>query len=133
MILRAQRSGWQGIEPRGYKDQPGEYAAITRHTLFGNDVSKFEVRFFEIGAGGFSSHEKHQHEHCVFIVRGNGKVLLHEEWHDIGPGDVVIVESGTPHQFRSVDQEGMGFLCIVDRLRDKPVSLANSVQSGASG
>jgi mannose-6-phosphate isomerase-like protein (cupin superfamily) len=39
------------------------------------------------------------------------------------PFDCVFVAPGEPHQFRADDGEPLGFLCMVDRERDRPEPL----------
>ena len=81
----------------------------------------FETRYFEIAGGGHTSCEKHEHEHCVMVLRGTGEVFLDKEWHTLNFGDLVRVPSLIPHQFRNDGNEPFGILCIVDRDRDRPV------------
>jgi quercetin dioxygenase-like cupin family protein len=99
--------------------------------------TRFETRYFELGPGGYTTHEVHKHEHVVVVLRGHGRVLLDGEWSEIGPGDAVRVVSGTPHQFRNDRDEPFGILCIVDRDRDRPVPFAGAGDtaeaSGTSG
>jgi quercetin dioxygenase-like cupin family protein len=56
----------------------------------------------------------------VIVVRGRGRVLLGGESHDLEPLDVVYVSPETVHQFQAGADEPLGFLCIVDRDRDRP-------------
>jgi mannose-6-phosphate isomerase-like protein (cupin superfamily) len=56
----------------------------------------------------------------VIVVRGRGHVVLGGESLPIAPLDVVHVGSETVHQFRAAADEPLGFLCIVDRDRDRP-------------
>ena len=71
---------WNGIAPQLYKfaigDQRGMgWRAITRFTLGRPPEipSRVELRYFELGPGGYSSLEKHTHVHLIIAVRGNGK------------------------------------------------------------
>jgi quercetin dioxygenase-like cupin family protein len=85
----------------------------------------FHIRYFEIAPGGFSSLEQHQHEHAVIVLRGQGAVQLGGQLHAIGFGDVVYVAPRERHQFRNPSpNEPLGFLCIVDAERDRPVVMA---------
>ena len=38
----------------------------------------------------------------------------------VGPHDLVYIPPMTWHQFRATGDEPMGFLCMVNTLRDKP-------------
>jgi ribulose-bisphosphate carboxylase large chain len=36
------------------------------------ESQRFHVRYFEIAPGGYSTLEKHEHEHVVIPIRGRG-------------------------------------------------------------
>lgn len=127
MIVRKSGPGWDGVPIDLYKNEPGTWQDVSRHILFSTGNSAFETRCFELAPGGYSSHEKHEHEHCVVVLSGCGKVLLDDQWHLIGPEDVVIVEPWQPHQFAATEGESLRILCIVNRDRDRPVPIENSL------
>ena len=123
MISRFREGGFEGFEPTVYKNEPGTWMSVTRTFLSENARAGFEVRYFEIAPGGYSTHERHEHEHCVVILRGRGRVYLNGEWSAVSQGDYVHVSTMTPHQFVNDSEELLGFLCVVDTERDKPESL----------
>lgn len=131
MIHRANGRGWEGIPERNYKSETGSWLDVIRHTLFSSPDSAFQVRYFEIAPGGYSSFEKHRHEHCVVVLRGTGRVRLGDEWSAVELHDVVSVGPEVPHQF-AADGETLGILCVVDAVRDRPVSLGNAVAAQTS-
>lgn len=49
---------------------------ILRTELVGKngESCQFHVRYFEVGPGGYSTLEKHVHEHVVIPIRGRGVV-----------------------------------------------------------
>jgi len=123
-ILRFHDFQWESVEPKAYKDPDSKWSDVTRHGLMGVDSdAAFHVRYFEVGPDGYTTHERHQHEHVVVAIRGSGEVLFGDRWEPIGFGDVVYVAPNAPHQFRAVSGEPFGFLCIVDAERDRPVAL----------
>ncbi|MBL8048807.1 MAG: cupin domain-containing protein [Chthonomonas sp.] len=124
MIKRAEERGWEGVPTDEYKNEPGTWMNVTREVLFNSPESGFETRYFRLDAGGYSSFERHQHEHCVVVLDGAGEVRLDNTWHQIGPRDVIHVMPGQPHQFRA-GEHALGILCIVDRHRDRPELLGN--------
>jgi quercetin dioxygenase-like cupin family protein len=107
---------WEGIEARPYKDDPGAargmaWRGISRHTLV---RGSFEVRYFEIAPGGFSSLEKHAHEHAVFAVRGRGRALVGDQVFELAPLDLVQTAPWLPHRW------------VIDGERDSPQPLDDS-------
>jgi len=133
--------GWEDVEPEVYKsglEGSGGWKDIVRQVLIGkrNEAIAFQVRYFEIMPGGFSSLEKHGHAHVVIAVRGRGKAVLGATVHDIKPFDTVYVAPWTPHQFLAAKDEVFGFFCVVDTERDRPQPIspqekASAVAAGA--
>ena len=122
--------GYPGIEVTTYKDEPGTWLGVTRRVLAGGSGTGFETRYFAVAPGGYTSFERHGHEHVVVVVDGEGEVRLGDEIHALKPGDVVHVGPNEPHQFRS--DTGLGFVCTVDRTRDRPVLLETDGSPRAS-
>ena len=54
------------------------------------------------------------------VLRGEGRCLVGAEILDLRPFDLVRVPPRTWHQFRAPSEAGLGFLCLVDRERDRP-------------
>jgi ribulose-bisphosphate carboxylase large chain len=118
---------WQGVPAMQYKEAAKHWQGVARMTLVGQggEGTAFEMRYFEISPGGFSSLEHHAHEHAVFVLRGDGRVRLGAVEHDLHFGDFVYVAPHEAHQFRNTSSaEPFGFLCVVDAHRDLPVPLA---------
>jgi len=122
---------WRGIEPQTYKFALGDergmgWRRVTRYTLAGPPAvpSRFELRYFELGPGGYSSLEQHVHAHCIVVVRGEGKALVGSEVFEIGPFDIVYVPPRTPHRWINDGDAPFGFLCPVDAQRDPPMPVS---------
>lgn len=129
-VIRNTGFTWTGVPLEEYKDTTDTWRGITRTELSGKrgESQNFHVRYFEIAPGGYSTLEKHEHEHVVIPMRGRGEVQFGCYVYRIGFGDVVYVAPNDPHQFRNpvadVDAEAtaepFGFLCIVNAERDRP-------------
>src|SRR6266550_4241017 len=101
---------WDGVPVHEYKTGDLPYRDVTR--------------YFEIQPGGYSTLERHQHPHAVVVIRGRGRVMLGDKSYDIAPFDCVYVSPRVAHQFRATGEEPLGFLCTVDRVRDRPEVVA---------
>ena len=123
-VLKCRDYRWQGVEVRAYKAEPAPCKDVTRQTLLGErpgeEPLQFVTRYFEVQPGGYSTLELHQHPHAVIVLRGAGQVVLDAERTAIAPYDCVYVAPDTAHQFRATGDEPLGFLCVVDRVRDRP-------------
>lgn len=116
---------WNGIKEERYKNQEGNWSNIIRNVLIGNngETCKFHLRYFEINPNGFSSLERHKHEHVVICIRGKGKIRLGEKSYILKYLDTVYVAPNTIHQLMNPYDEPFGFFCIVNSKRDKPKEL----------
>jgi mannose-6-phosphate isomerase-like protein (cupin superfamily) len=112
---------WGGVEHKPYKeDERALFKDISRQTLFSRSDLAGELRYFEVAPGGFSTLERHEHVHAVLILRGPGRALVGDQVLDLAGNDLVTVPPMTWHQFRSLAGQPLGFLCMVDAVRDKP-------------
>ncbi|OGW25141.1 MAG: hypothetical protein A2X55_11690 [Nitrospirae bacterium GWB2_47_37] len=113
---------WSGVKTEKYKKQDGGWSAISRNILVGNhgETAKFNLRYFEIEPGGYSSLERHKHEHVVVCIRGKGKIRMGKKSYDLNYLDTAYVAPDTAHQLINPYDEPFGFFCIVNAKRDKP-------------
>jgi ribulose-bisphosphate carboxylase large chain len=102
----------------------GDFKLVTRQELMGKfgEKTSFDLRYFEIGTGGYSSLEKHVHEHVIIGARGKGMLVKKDGSIAISPNDIAYVGPLEAHQLRNESPEPFGFYCIVDHNRDKPMS-----------
>lgn len=123
-VIRGSDYRWDGVPVHEYKTEGTEFRGVTRQTLLGGGGSDpalaFETRYFEVEPGGYSSLETHEHPHSVVVIRGRGEVVLGDRVETVAPFDCVYVAPGTFHQFHATADEPLGFLCMVDRDRDRP-------------
>ncbi|PZN06836.1 MAG: cupin domain-containing protein [Bacillota bacterium] len=132
---------WEGIPDQVYQRQGDEdplFRDVIRRTLVpgGATPARFEVRYFEVGPGGYTRLELHQHVHAVIVLRGVGEARVGDEVQVVRPFDLVYVPPETPHQFRHLggpDAEPFGFLCVVDSERDRPRPIVPGSQDDTAG
>ncbi len=112
---------WAGVPLLAYKeDAATPFRAVTRQVLFHSSELLCEWRYFEVAPGGFSTLERHEHAHGVMILAGRGRALVGDLVRPVGPFDLVSIPSWTWHQFRAAEDAPLGFLCLVNAVRDKP-------------
>lgn len=124
---------WPAIPVRVYEGN--EAKGATKRVLIGerDGASNFAIRYFEVPAGESSAHEHHPHDHGVVVTRGRARVLLGEETHEVGPGDVVYIPPDEMHRFDSLGPEPLGFICVVPGWGEKGGRSALLAAAGAQG
>ncbi len=122
MIRKAKKDfQWDGVDVLPYKETGTHFKSISRQTLFAEGVDiPVELRYFEILADGYSTLERHEHEHVVMVIRGCGEVFVDSKVTEIGLHDIVHIPPMTWHQFRANRGEPLGILCLVSCERDRP-------------
>jgi quercetin dioxygenase-like cupin family protein len=121
VLRKFRRFRWDHVEPKPYKeDERALFKDVTRQVLFSRTDLAGELRYFEVAPGGFSTLERHEHVHGVLVYRGGGQALVGEQVVDLHGGDLVTIPPMTWHQFRAARDQPLGFLCLVDAVRDKP-------------
>ncbi|UCH80005.1 MAG: cupin domain-containing protein [Nitrospiraceae bacterium] len=113
---------WKGVKTREYKSGGEDWSGIARQALIGasGETTKFHLRYFEIEPDGYSSFEKHRHEHVVIGVRGRGRARLGKRSIDLNYMDVLYIKPDEPHRLYNPFTEPFGFFCIVNAKRDRP-------------
>ncbi|NLW31599.1 MAG: cupin domain-containing protein [Fibrobacter sp.] len=125
-ILRCKSFRWDNRTVESYKSEgPVNFKGISRQNLTGNfgEKTSFDLRYFEIEPQGYSSLERHEHEHVIIGARGKGIVKKGGTEHLIRPHDIAYVRPHEVHQIINRWDKPFGFYCIVDHERDKPVAL----------
>ena len=112
---------WEGVEVLRYKDEgAAPFKDVTRQVLFDDASMATQLRYFEVAPGGWTTLERHEHVHNVMVIRGRGRCLVGDMTWDIGSNDLVAVPPLAWHQFHAAADEPLGFLCLVNRERDRP-------------
>jgi quercetin dioxygenase-like cupin family protein len=112
---------WDEVDYLPYKeDGSAPFKSISRQVLFARPELGCELRYFEMDPGGYSTLERHEHAHAVMILRGAGQALVGAEVRDVATHDLVTIPAWQWHQFRAASDTPLGFLCMVNALRDRP-------------
>ena len=114
---------WHGVEEKPYKEGGG-WEGVARFPLAAR--AGFELRYFEIAPGGYSSLEKHEHVHVVFTARGAGQALIGDQVVDLNHLDLVETPPWAPHRWINPGDEPFGFLCTVEGIRDAPQPVSDA-------
>ncbi len=112
---------WQQVDLKVYKEDGRDlFRDVTRQVLFSRSDLAGELRYFQVAPNGYTTLERHEHVHAVLILRGSGRALIGDTVAAFATNDLITVPPMIWHQFRASPHEPMGFLCMVDAIRDKP-------------
>ena len=93
----------------------------TLQVLIGPDEGpNFAMRRFIMEPGGGMPMHTNEVEHEQYVLRGNARVRIGDEEHNVKEGDVVFIPRGVPHSYEA-DQgdEPFEFLCVVPNRPDQ--------------
>jgi quercetin dioxygenase-like cupin family protein len=82
----------------------------------------YALRVIEVEPGGHTPDHTHAFEHENFVIEGQGRVRIGDEWHDVQVGDVIFVPGGARHTYVNTGKAAFKFLCGIPapRLRPRP-------------
>lgn len=112
---------WDGVNVEGYAGN-----AATKQVLIGPEdgAPNFALRYFTIPPRSFSNLDYHEHDHGVVITHGRARVMLGEEFEEVGEGDVVYIPGWERHQFENLTDEPLTFLCVIPPKTAQPDACA---------
>jgi quercetin dioxygenase-like cupin family protein len=110
---------WQDVPVRAYGPENSSAQHATRQIMIGSEESSphFHLRYFAVQPGGYTSLDQHAHDHGVYILHGRARLRLGGEEHEVNAGDVVYISGNEVHQFFTLGEEPLGFLCVVPANR----------------
>jgi quercetin dioxygenase-like cupin family protein len=112
---------WRDVDVRAYKAEgSAPFREVTRQVLFDDPALASQLRYFEVAPGGHTTLERHEHAHAVVVHRGAGRCLVGDRLYELGEHDLVHVPALAWHQFRAGPDAPLGFLCMVNAVRDRP-------------
>ena len=95
-------------------DEPGAKGVKVRWLISEkDDAPNFAMRLFELEPGGHTPFHKHEWEHEVFILKGEGSLVTEQGSSPLNKGDALFVPGEEKHQFKNVAGETLVFICVV--------------------
>ncbi|UCE91314.1 MAG: cupin domain-containing protein [Methanobacteriota archaeon] len=97
-----------GTSPEGTK------GVVFRELIAGDlGVPNFHMRLFDVAPGGNTPKHTHDWEHEVYVVEGEGKIVLETAEIPLQKGDAVFVEPNELHQFVNDGASLLRMICVV--------------------
>lgn len=98
-------------------DVKGAHAVKVKYLLHeGVGAKKLQLRLFTINVDGYTTLEKHKHEHEVFILHAKALVKGGDTEVLVKEGDVIFIPSCEKHQFKNVGKKKLQFLCTKETV-----------------
>lgn len=76
-------------------------------------ADNFAMRIFTLQPGGHTPYHKHDWEHEVFIVEGQGAAVSEGKEEPFKPGDFIFIPSMEMHQFKNTSGNVVRILCLI--------------------
>lgn len=80
-----------------------------------DDAPNFYMRMFTVQPGGYTPYHSHPYEHEVFVLEGEGIVVIDNKEHRMKGGYVIAVPPDVKHQFKNTGNGILRFLCLIPK------------------
>lgn len=107
---------WTQIKPEIMETD--EVKGVKKRVVIGEaeGAENFILRVFTLNPQGYSPKHRHPWEHEVFVLRGQGTVLLADKLEHIEAGIAVFVPEGVEHQFVNTSEtDEFEFICVIPK------------------
>jgi quercetin dioxygenase-like cupin family protein len=81
-------------------------------------AKNFAMRYFIIKKGGHTPLHKHDYEHEIFVVKGEGWLTHGSETDKMCPGSFALVKPDELHQLKNESSETLEFICLIPARND---------------
>jgi quercetin dioxygenase-like cupin family protein len=82
------------------------------------NARNFHMRHFEVEAGGYTPHHKHDYEHEIIILKGEGTAKSEQGDRTFKAGEVIWVPANEMHQFQNTGRGPLEFICLIPAPMD---------------
>ncbi len=76
----------------------------------------YQMRLFEVEAGGYTPYHSHDWEHEVFVLEGKGVIKTKDENIEISDGYFAFIKPNEYHQFINTGDKVLKFICVIPVL-----------------
>lgn len=107
------------VEAKNVTAEDAENVTIRLLISEKDGANRFQMRLFELGRGGRTPLHRHDWEHEVFILKGEGKLVFESEEKPFSSGFFAFVPEGAEHSFVNTGDESLEFICVIPARGDK--------------
>lgn len=80
-----------------------------------DEAPNFYLRMFRLEKDGHTPYHNHPYEHEVYVLSGNGKLIISGKEYPLVSGTVAFVPPSVDHQFLNMGEDEFVFLCIIPK------------------
>jgi Uncharacterized conserved protein, contains double-stranded beta-helix domain len=113
VVLHYSRIPEKKVEIDGAKDTSIRWLISPR-----TGAKNFAMRYFIIKKGGHTPLHKHDYEHEIFVVKGEGWLTHGSETDKMCPGSFALVKPDELHQLKNESSETLEFICLIPIQND---------------
>lgn len=112
-MRRVRQDEVEGTSPEGTN-------GVVFRKLIAEDIGapNFHMRLFDVAPGGNTPKHTHDWEHEVYVVEGDGKIVLDGHEIRLEKGDAVFVEPRELHQFVNDSSSLLRMICVVPKPKE---------------
>jgi quercetin dioxygenase-like cupin family protein len=95
--------------------QDPNVSGVSRRVLISaaDNAPNFTMRLFHVEPDGYTYYHSHDFEHEIFIIEGEGEVIIGEDSKPIQAGYAILVQPNEVHQLKNTGNIRMTLLCLV--------------------
>jgi len=103
---------WEGVSATTYESE--ELKGVFKHLLVGpqDQAPNFEMRYFRFNPSSHSDLVRHDKDYAFFVLHGNAKMQVNDDFFELHPFDVAYVSMGELLQFTTLGEEPFGVICV---------------------
>jgi quercetin dioxygenase-like cupin family protein len=101
------------IPARNVTTDGAEHVTIKWLISKNDGAPRFQMRLFEVAPGGKTPYHRHDWEHEVYILEGEGKITLEGEEKSFSKGYFLFVPPAVEHAFVNTGNRDLAFLCMI--------------------
>ncbi|MDG6220110.1 MAG: cupin domain-containing protein [Candidatus Thermoplasmatota archaeon] len=104
---------WEKVKETPVEMEGAEKCTIRWLLHKGKGAKNFAMRIFTLEEGGHTPYHKHDYEHEIFCLEGEGVVVMEGEEYSLLPGYYGIVPADVTHNFVNKGKQPMRFMCLI--------------------
>ena len=105
---------WRKVKAKPVRKEMGSNTKVRWLISEEDGAGKYVMRLFEMKPGGHINLHKHPWEHEIFVIDGEGEILIGNEVYRVSKGNFIFIPPNIVHAYRNTSKtKTFRFLCII--------------------